>query len=1167
MYLNYRQLAFDAEGRTETPELELRTLGGDVIGTLPGVSELKLNVKFSEPSEISFDIASVLDGEISNPMYGAVAGHRIVYTKQYGVYLLMNPQTENDGRTDVKHVKGYSIEKTLEGKSFFLEEGTFNFWNPASPTDTILGRVLEIARDWHPGYVSPSLIGRYRTFDQYDDYLLRFIYNQAPEIFRCVFVFDPYQMTISVYDADEERSSLPIYLDFDNLVQSVSVEEISDELVTAMRPYGADGLDIRNVNPIGTNWVYDLSHFIANGDISGALEEKWTSWQKSILNNRTRYDGLVGLRASASARILTEQAALTELKGQLDDLTNQQSVTIQAISMEKTEAGKKSQQEKLDEINKNIEAKKKEIADKEAQIAAIQEESEGDGPTSYKSQILAIVNTLALDKFFTKDEVDILSRYFIEQDMTEETFVATDLDATVSGASYPLGSGRLSVEKAEITKIGMDIGGGKTMYTITGGNAAITGDLSVTADIIRGTIEQSAGGDFVMSLYVGKVTASGKSAASGTMTLVGKMSGLTSDIKEVDEGGIKLNKGTSLQFSVSGGSMYLTANVSEYQKYSVQMELFDHAAKVLNDVATATYEFSVDSANFLFAQEFAPFREELELGKGIYLNLGHGEQITPLVIEFEVEFEDLSHFNLVFSNRFKRHDQVNTLKDMIENGYSSGRNFDAIKHMYNQAAGQSSLASKFMSSSLDAAVNNILAAKDQSVVINGAGIQVGGDSNYQLRIVDNMMAMTDDGWQTAKLAIGRFASPEIGEYWGVNGEVIGGKLLVGNNLLIENENDQGVMQFKVDATGAWLNNATFVLQKDNGGRMILDPRYGLVAGTASLFDTDGTTVIPSFSNSDGSLILDADGLPKNANFFLDARDGNAYFRGAVSATTGAIGGWTIGDQRLYSGANSTYVGLNASKTKDSQYAIWAGAENPANAKFWVKRDGTISATDGVFSGTIYAKNGTFSGTLSAANVSGVLTGTGSDSWLEGCGIRVGRNTSATRGYNFYVDQNGNVYIQGNLTLSSGAITWDDLSNTVVNNIDNKINTAVGELDIPVLPAYIEKTRINEARIESPSIYGGTFYGNEFRVESDTNGDSGFSLFGKWGGRLYHALDITYSAGDTPEVQFSSPSSMEMVFFGGVTFQSRGSVRFNGTVDFRDAKVEGLSTGGGTAVFA
>ena len=83
------------------------------------------------------------------------------------------------------------------------------------------------------------------------------------------------------------------------------------------------------------------------------------------------------------------------------------------------------------------------------------------------------------------------------------------------------------------------------------------------------------------------------------------------------------------------------------------------------------------------------------------------------------------------------------------------------------------------------AVDAVLSAKNQTVVFNGSGIHVGGDSKYQMRIIDNMIAMTDDGWKTAKLAIGRFASPETGVQWGVNAELIAGKLIIGNNLVLQ----------------------------------------------------------------------------------------------------------------------------------------------------------------------------------------------------------------------------------------------------------------------------------------------------------------------------------------------------------------------------------------------
>lgn len=1099
MYLDYSKLDIDANGLPEVPQLVLKTLGDKTVGVIPGVYNIKLNIKFSEPSEISFDIPSVIDGR-PNPIYDDVTGYKQIYTKCYGIYETMNPTTEADGFQEVKHVKGYSYEKTLESKKLFIEEGTFNFWNPVSPTDTVLGRILEVAIGWKVGYVSPSLIGKYRTFDQYDDYLLSFVYDNAPKKYRCVFVFDTYDRTINVYDADEERPSLPIYLDFDNLIESLNIEEKSDELVTAIRPYGADELSIRDVNPIGTNWIYDLSYFIGNGDIQEPLASKWVSWQRSILNRQGYYRGLAGLRASATARLIAEKAALSDLEGELETLTAQQSVTIQAMAMENTPAGKSYQQTLLNDINRRIAEKTREITTQESSIVSIEQELDPENPSSYTSQIQSIAKELSVSNYFTEAEYRELSNFFIEQDITEDTFVATDISTTVSGSSYTLSNNKLTVSGSAISGIDLTSQFGKRMYTMSGGIFSLSGSNTISGNIVRGTLEIS-GNRYVLSFYAGTLRVNDKTASSGMITLSGTMSGFTNDVRPTmtkyptdlgEDIFITTDEGTALSFNASG-SMYLTANVSDYQRYSVEMELYEFAVNVLSDLATPTYEFSVDSANFLFAKEFAPFRNELELGKGVYLNIRGQHPITPYIIEFELDFEERNKFSIVFSNRFKRHDNVNTLKDMIESSYSSGRNFDASKYIYNQAVGQASMVSKFMSDSLDAARNAIIAAKNQSVIINGAGIHVGGDSKFQIRIVDSMIAMSDDNWATSKLALGHFSSPDVGEYFGVNAEVIGGKLIVGNNLVIENKNDHGVMQFKVDSSGAWLYNSTFVLAKDNGGKILIDPKYGIVGGTNNLYTTNGTTVSPSFIDRYGNIIKDSTGMPKDSNFFLDLRDGKAYFRGTVYATDGTF-------------------------------------------------SGELKSATGIFSGALEAASGTFNGTVQASKF------LDSDGHEMMSGNKFKSDYLDIRGINvndrFIVDEYGKV------TIVNGSINFNSVYglNDFKEDVLDRLSEVSGTSDIARKIA--NGTYTGGSFINGKEIYGPKIYSNEFSVIPEYLGSNSgsFNLFAYSGKALHNMLKILYNWGDYG-VYFISPVYAYWQF---------ERTYFKGILDFREATIEGLN---------
>ena len=386
---------------------------------------------------------------------------------------------------------------------------------------------------------------------------------------------------------------------------------------------------------------------------------------------------------------------------------------------------------------------------------------------------------------------------------------------------------------------------------------------------------------------------------------------------------------------------------------------------------------------------------------------------------------------------------------MIEQSYSSSRSFDAAKYIYNQTSNQASKVSEFMNGSLDAAANTILGAKNQSVRIDGAGLHIGGDSKNQIRIVDSMICMSDDGFKTAKVAIGRFATEGLGEYWGINTDILGGKLLIGNNLIIEAPNDHGIMQFKLDSTGAWLYNSQFVLASDKGGKFFIHPEYGIAAGSGELYTTDGTTVKPSFIDEDGNIVFDDSAgikdlkIPKNTNFYIDATTGRAYFRGNVYADNGVF-------------------------------------------------NGTVYATDGEFSGELKGAKGTFSGTVSAGTIyasniqGGKISGTleadeKTGGALKGVSLDIGNG-------NFTVDSSGNVVIKSG-NISWGAVTGTDAidkkisdAQSTADSAKSKANDAADDVLALAKGQYSspKATFIDGTKISAPTIEGGVVKGAEMR---------------------------------------------------------------------------------------
>ncbi len=1022
MYINFSKIK---NGQLEQSRLQLRTLAGSELGAIPYVHGLKFSINYADVSTIEFSTPYKVKGKL-NPLYAAVTSYKIVYTENLGIYVLTTPQKDGDGMTETKTVTGYSLEYLFQGKNLFLEEGTYNFWNPVDTNNTILGRVVELDPNWHVGYVSPRLVGCYRTFDEYNSDALSFCYNDATEKYDCAFVFDVYEKSVNVYDANEKADCVPIYLDYENLVNTVGVQEISDDLKTKLHLYGSDGLSVREVNPTGQDYIVNLDYFIEHGDLDIKVSDDGTTlasrirdWENSIGAKRTYYAGLVSTRASLTAQKLMAQAELGGLRGQLDTLMAQQSVIIQALALETSDSGKEIQQSKLDEINNQIADKNNEVSTQESKIESVQEEIE-----ACVAEIKTITNMLSYETFFTEEERKSLAPYLSEGTISEETFVATDVETDVSGVSSKM-SGQVDLINSRIQMVDIPEFE-KAMYMISGGSLTIP-DSSISAEVVRGTLE-TKGDNFVLTGYLGTTAYGDKKFSSGLITLSGEYLQFYSDVSIHPDDEIPEYTGTQISFQTSESNSYFTVNNSEFQQYSVAMDLYDYGIEILDDMAWPIYEFSVNSANFIYHNKFKPFKNKLQLGKAVYLSLGSEGQVTAKAIGIELNFDDISDFNLIFSNRYYRKNGVARWIKEIKNTSQSSRSFNASKYIYNRAADKMTAVDRFMNGQMVAAVNNIVNKENQTVLINGSGINIGGDSRYQLRIVDNMLAMTDNAWETAKLAIGLFASEETGTQWGVNAELIAGKLIVGNNMVLqnplldENGNTTGTMMFQVDSTGAWLYNSRFVLQSDNG-LIFVDPKYGIAAGTQLLFDTNGTTVTPEFMDGAGDITFDSEGMPENANFFLDINTGNAYFRGHVSSGSGTIGGWTLENDNLHAGSGSDYVALNSSKDNNSLYAIWAGSENPDTAPFWVKKNGDVR-TKNMYGSVEFSKD-------PVSDEYG---------WLYGCGISVGGPNYLDKAGNFVVDDNGNVKIGGDIKFATGSkIIWETASKPWSSDVNGAVN--------------------------------------------------------------------------------------------------------------------------------
>lgn len=341
----------------------LKTLAEQTLGVISNAYGVRFEINLADLSTIEFTVPYMVDGVVT-PLYDQIVGYKVVWTEAYGIYVLTRPQITGDGVKEVKQVTGYSLEYLREKKQLFLEEGLYKFWNIyGEQQDTILGRIAEMFPGWDVSCTDTKLIDTYRYFDQLDVDALGFCYNDVAEKFHCIIAFDVYSKTIHAFDANTSLGTLPIYLSFENLVQSVDVTELTDEIKTKLHVYGADDLSIASVNPTGTDYIVDLSFFVERGDLdikvgdsTETLEEKYSRWQNDILSKQELYSNLVASKSALSLQKLMLEAEKSELDGELQTHKIAQNVEIQAVAS----TGSESTKGKLNELAgliKDVEAK------------------------------------------------------------------------------------------------------------------------------------------------------------------------------------------------------------------------------------------------------------------------------------------------------------------------------------------------------------------------------------------------------------------------------------------------------------------------------------------------------------------------------------------------------------------------------------------------------------------------------------------------------------------------------------------------------------------------------------------------------------------------------------------------------------------------------------------
>lgn len=390
----------------------------------------------------------------------------------------------------------------------------------------------------------------------------------------------------------------------------------------------------------------------------------------------------------------------------------------------------------------------------------------------------------------------------------------------------------------------------------------------------------------------------------------------------------------------SNDNYITTDNTTDTERFDIERQLFDVAWKDLSKKCRPQYQYSSTLSNVLTIPQFKGFLKYFQLGNFIRMATDYDTVVKLRLISFTVDYNDTSKIDVTFSDAIRVHDIYEDASSIQAQANSAAMSFQFNKDQYDKSVNQSNFVEEMRKYGFDVATVQIQNAKNQSQVWDETGMtfrQWNNERNdfdpEQIKIINNMMVFSDDGFQTSKMAIGKIPIDKNGNtVYAVNAEAILGKLFLGEYLTLQN--NSGTYKFDDSGFIAKSDNNSVRIQPNQSGEL-----FSIYKGNNKQFyvDSDGnvhftgdlTGSSGTFSGNisggsinlgNGTFTVDKDGnvFANNGTFggnctfkgILDGASGS--FSGNVNASSGTIGGWNIGETSLYSGYINTSIGyMNA----------------------------------------------------------------------------------------------------------------------------------------------------------------------------------------------------------------------------------------------------------------
>lgn len=442
-------MKFNSLNRYETPSLTLcnpSSVYNDgcltmAIGILANTEAEEILFNFNAMSELNLRVNRVTyddpnDNLHSYNLYTAIQNRRLIFVEGIGYFMITEVSDESCDGVQYKDIHATSIECEIQLKTIpYIEDGTYRFLS-VGETEGILNRIVSVLPQWKIGYVEESIAKKYRTFSDTDVSLncLGFLLDNLQDAYECIILFDIKNRLIEVYDQETYVKKTDIHITKNDLINSISITENSSDIYTAINVVGGDNITIAAINPLGTNVIYDFSHYLSW--MTPRLGHKVRTWQNKVQNKREGYYNTNLLYYTHRDEAASYEMEIEKLDTQItmysrcrENIIAEADTTLvgdyNTVIIQAGGEPIKTYEEiadTLSEIDRLISACKDKKSVVEADLSKVKSVI-----SSLQEEIDSVHSELAITSFFSQEEYDELYSYIYEGSYNDEHITITDI--------------------------------------------------------------------------------------------------------------------------------------------------------------------------------------------------------------------------------------------------------------------------------------------------------------------------------------------------------------------------------------------------------------------------------------------------------------------------------------------------------------------------------------------------------------------------------------------------------------------------------------------------------------------------------------------------------------------------------------------------------------------